>query len=213
MADAIYETARISELERDNGWSPIRRHLNVMAFGVNAWTKHESGATVIPEHDERPSGHEELYLVLAGHAVFTVGTDTVDGPAGTIVFVRDPIAKRGAVARDPETSVLAIGGSPGQAYRPRSWETNSDVIELFDRGLHQEAKQVLTEALERYEDRATILYNLACAEAQLGDADAAFEYLQAGLSERPDLAGIAREDSDLEPIRADPRFADVVAVA
>jgi tetratricopeptide (TPR) repeat protein len=213
VADAIYETTRISELERDNGWSPIRRHLNVSAFGVNAWTKHEAGATVIPEHDERPSGHEELYLVLAGHAVFTVATDEIDAPAGTIVFVRDPLAQRGAVARAPDTSVLVVGGPPGQAYKPRSWEANSDVIELFDRGLHEQAKQVLTEALDRYEDRATILYNLACAEAQLGDVDAALEYLRAGLRERPDLAGTAREDSDLEPIRADPRFAGIVAVA
>jgi hypothetical protein len=65
---------------------------------------------------------------------------------------------------------------------------------------------VLIEALDRYEDRGAILYNLACAEAQLGETDAALEHLAAGLKERPDLAEGARDDSDLAPIRDDPRF-------
>ena len=64
----------------------------------------------------------------------------------------------------------------------------------------------MLDALDRYEDRGTILYNLACAEAQLGEADAALEHLAAAIAERPDLADNAREDSDLDPIRADPRF-------
>jgi len=211
VAGKTFATARIAELEGPGGWSPIRRNLGVMAFGVNAWTAHEPGATVIPEHDERPSGHEELYLVIAGHADFTVATQQVDAPAGTLVFVRDPAAMRGAVAREGGTSVLAIGGMPGQAYRPRSWETNADVIALLNSGRHEDAKRLLTEALDRYEDRASILYNLACTEAQLGNVDAALEHLRASLIERPEFAAHASEDSDLEPIRDDPRFARITA--
>jgi hypothetical protein len=68
MTGKSYEAARIAELERPDGWSPIRRRFAVQAFGINAWSAHEPGAAVIPEHDERPSGHEELYLVTAGRA-------------------------------------------------------------------------------------------------------------------------------------------------
>lgn len=213
MTERVYETTRIAELERADGWSPIRRALEVRAFGINAWTAQEPDASVIPAHDERPSGQEELYLVTAGRATFTVEGEQVDAPAGTIVFVRDPAATRGAVAREPGTTVLSVGAKPGEAYRPRAWETNRDVFALLDSGKPEEAKRVLTEALDRYDDRGTIFYNLACAEAQLGEADAAIEHLRAALEERPSLADEARKDSDFEPIRDDPRFVEVVAAA
>src|SRR5207244_13171291 len=129
-----YETATIADLARPNGWSPIRRELGVQAFGINAWSAQEPGRRIIAEYDEKPSGHEELYVVVAGRATFTVGGDEVDAPVGTIVFVRDPEAKRGAVAAEPGTTVLAVGAQPGEAYRPRSWETNIEVMAMFDDG-------------------------------------------------------------------------------
>jgi tetratricopeptide (TPR) repeat protein len=166
---------------------------------------------VIPEHDERPTGHEELYLVTAGHAIFTVEGEELDAPAGTIVFVRDPAATRRAVAREPGTTILSVGAKPGEAYRPLAWEVNRDVFALFDNGRHAEAKRVLTEALDRYDDRGGLFYNLACAEAQLGETDAALEHLRAAIGERPALADGAPGDADLEPLRGDPRFAEIVA--
>jgi tetratricopeptide (TPR) repeat protein len=183
----------------------------VSAFGVNAWTAHEAEAPVIPVHDEEPTGHEELYLVTAGLATFTVGGESVDAPAGTIVFVRDPTAAPGAVAREAGTVVLSVGAAPGEPYRPRAWEVNRDVIALLDDGQPAEAKRLLIEALDRYDDRGSLFYNLACAEAQLGETEAALEHLRAALDERPSLADAAREDSDLERIRDHPRFAGVLA--
>lgn len=205
--------AAVGELEDERGWSPIRKHLDVRAFGINAWTAHEAGATVISEHGEQPSGHEELYLVVAGHATFTVEGEEIDAPVGTIVFVRDPAATRAAVAREPGTTVVAVGGRPGEAYRPRSWETNAEVFALLDRGENAEAKRVLLEALEQYDDRGGLYYNLACAEAQLGETEDALDHLRAALRERPPLAENARTDSDLVPIRDDPRFAEIVGAS
>lgn len=213
VATSAYETTRIADLERPDGWSPIRLALDVRAFGINAWTAHEAGGSVIPEHREGPSGHEELYVVTAGHATFTVEGEAVDAPVGTLLFVRDPAAVRGAVAREPGTTVLSVGGKPGEAYRPRSWETNRDVFALLDSGRPGEAKQVLIEALDRYDDRGALFYNLACAEAQLGETDSAIEHLRAAVAERPSLAEEAPEDADLEPLRGDPRFAEIVAVS
>jgi tetratricopeptide (TPR) repeat protein len=208
-----YKTARIDELERPDGWSPIRLALDVQSFGVNAWTAHEGGEQLISEHEEEPSGHEELYVGIAGHASFTVAGEEIDAPTGTIVFVGDPLTMRGAVARDAGTTVLAIGGKPGEAYEPRSWEATHGVLGLFERGEHEEAKRLLLEALESYPDEGTIYYNLACAEAQLGDTDAALERLRTALAKSPSLAGLARDDSDFEPIRDDPHFAEIVAAS
>jgi tetratricopeptide (TPR) repeat protein len=214
MSAKPFETTSIAALERaDDGWSPIRRRLDVRAFGVNAWTAHDAGATVIPEHDERDSGHEELYVVTAGHATFTAGDEEIDALAGTLVFFRDPTVFRGAVAREADTTVLAIGAKAGEAYRPRAWETNADVIALLDVGRHEEAKTMLLAAIDQYDDRGGLLYNLACAEAQLGRVDAALDRLQAALKVRPELAKYAPEDADFEPIRDDPRFAEIVNAA
>jgi quercetin dioxygenase-like cupin family protein len=204
------QTARIEDLVDERGWSPIRLRLDVRAFGINGWTAKEAGDAVIPEHDEVPSGHEELYLVTAGHATFTVDGEQIDAPSGAIVFVPDPAVKRGAVAREPATTVLAIGGTPGEAYQPRAWETNAEVLDLFDRGDHAAAKRVLSAALEEYSDHDLLHYNLACAEAQLGNLDAAFDHLRAALDHRPELAESARTDHDLESLHDDPRFGQIV---
>jgi tetratricopeptide (TPR) repeat protein len=205
-----HTTATIAGLERADGWSPIRKQLGVQAFGINAWTSREAAGVVIPEHDEVPSGHEELYLVAAGHATFTVAGEEVDAPSGTLVFVPSPATKRGAVAREAGTTVLALGARPGAPYRPRAWETNVDVFAMFDEGRYEEAKQLLLDALGQYEDQGTLLYNLACAEARLGNPDAALDYLRAGLEERPDLRESARGDEDLAALHEDPRFAELV---
>jgi tetratricopeptide (TPR) repeat protein len=211
VATQAYRTARLGDLERADGWAPIRAALDVRSFGINAWTAHEAGATLIPAHDEVPSGHEELFLVTAGHARFTIGGEELDAPAGQIVFVADPAVSRSAVAVAAETTVVSVGATAGRAFEPRSWELNRDVIALLDAGRHAEAREQLLDALERYEDRETVLYNLACAEAQLGQTDAAFRHLGEAFRLRPAFAEHAGDDPDLEPLRADPRFAELTA--
>jgi tetratricopeptide (TPR) repeat protein len=212
MTDS-FQTASLDQLERTDGWAPIRRHFGIKAFGINAWTAHEADATLIPYHAEEPSGHEELYIVTAGHATFRVGIQDIDAPAGTIVFVRDPLMQRGAVAKEPETTVISVGAKPGEAFVARTWETNPDVLPLFEKGEHEEAKRVLLEALDEYEDTAILHYNLACCEAQLGDTEAAIEYFRTAVGMQPQLAGYAAGDSDLEPIKADPRYAEIATVS
>ncbi len=208
---STYETARLADVRREDGWAPIRLALGVRAFGVNGWTGREDGDVVIPEHDEVPTGHEELYVVVSGHATFTVAGDEVDATTGTIVFVRDPSAKCGAVAREPDTTVLSVGAKAGEAFTPQPWETNRDVFALLDAGKAAEAKELLTDAIRRYEDTGTLYYNLACAEAMLGETDAAIEHLRTALEGNPSLAAYLPEDKDLASLRDDPRFAELLS--
>ena len=203
--------ATIAELARDgDGWSPLRMHLDVRSFGVNAWTATEAGGRLIGEHDEVPSGHEELYLITAGSATFTVDGDEIEAPAGTVVFVPDPASKRTAVADEAGTTVFAVGGQPDAVYRPRAWEQNASVFPLFGEGDYNGAKRALTEALDRYEDREGLLYNLACAEARLGETDAAIGHLGESIALRPSFAELARNDEDLDALKSDPRFDEIV---
>jgi hypothetical protein len=125
------KTLRLDEVEPTliDGtlWKPIRSTLGIRAFGINAYAAEHAGDRLFNEHDETESfagrqQHEELYVVLEGRATFTVDGEEVDAPARTLVFVESPASRRGAVAAEPGTSVLALGGPVGEAYEPGPWE-------------------------------------------------------------------------------------------
>ena len=108
-------------------WKPLRHHFGIRAFGINAWVAHEAGEVLIEGHDEIPQEgdagpHEEIYVVLRGHATFEVDGERMAAPAGTLVYVRDPKLWRAAVADEAGTAVLAVGAEPGAAFEPSDWE-------------------------------------------------------------------------------------------
>ena len=81
-----------------------------------------AGDVFTSEHDELDTKHEELFFVASGHVTFTVAGETVEAPAGTFVHVPDPAVVRGAITREPGTTLLAVGGKPGKAYEVSAWE-------------------------------------------------------------------------------------------
>ena len=107
---------------------PVRRRLGIEAFGAHARVAHAAGDLLVMPHDERAAGpygtagHQELYVVLRGHATFTFDGQEVDAPAGTLLFVRDPAVVRSAVANEADTAVLGIGAPAGEPYRVAPWE-------------------------------------------------------------------------------------------
>jgi tetratricopeptide (TPR) repeat protein len=203
-----FQVVRLDEIEPSTareGWVPIRRRLGISAFGINAWSAAEGGE-VIPDHDEVPTGHEELYYVLEGTATFTLDGQTAEATAGTLVLVSDPATKRSAVAGAGGATVLTVGGKPGEAFRVSAWEVNSEVFPLFDRGEYAEAKRLLAETLAEHPDAGGVLYNLACAEAQLGEREAALGHLRRALEIHPGFAEPIHSDDDLASLRDDPGF-------
>jgi quercetin dioxygenase-like cupin family protein len=213
-----FQVASLSETELPTSnpairWSPIRRHFDVRGFGINAWTASEAGTQVISEHDEvgpRAHRHEELYLVVTGRATFTVEGETIDAPAGTAVFVRDPTAKRGAVAEEKDTTVLAVGATPGEAFTPSQWERSAPALAYFATQEYEKAHEVLSEVIHEDPTDATVLFNLACAESLLGRTDDAIGHLEQSIANDESFRELARTDTDFDPIRDEPRFRELV---
>jgi hypothetical protein len=55
-------------------------------------------------------------------------------------------------------------------------------------------------------EAAGLLYNLACAEALLGEPDAALDHLGRAVAAERRFAEYARDDGDLASVRDDPRL-------
>jgi tetratricopeptide (TPR) repeat protein len=207
-----FQTARLDQLDRFGGefdTIPIRIPLGIAAFGVNAYGSREAGGHVIEEHDELGAGagrHEELYLVLGGHARFVVGGEELDAPAGTLVFVRDPATRRAATAVEPDTTVLVVGGTAGEAFRPSPWESWLEALPFYKTGEFDAAAAVLERALALHPDNPNVLYNLACCEALAGRSEDALEHLTRSAERDPRVVEWAASDEDLDSIRDDERF-------
>jgi hypothetical protein len=122
-----YRRAHFSELPTfasdlvEAEWKPVRHHFGISAFGTNAYVARREGELLIEEHSEGDGGHEELYVVLAGEARFTVDGESFAAPPGTLVFV-PPALVRTAVAATAGTAVLAVGAIPGATFEVSRWE-------------------------------------------------------------------------------------------
>jgi hypothetical protein len=184
-------------------WQPVRKPLGITAFGINAYTAANAGDEVVEEHTEQIE--EEAYVVIRGHATFTVDGEEIDAPWGTIVFLDDPKQRRGAVAKEAETTVLAIGGQPG-AHPVSSWEYIFPSLPARNAEDWDTARAILEEAIAERDDIPAIKYHLACVEARAGNADRALELLNVACEARPDYAGAAAKEDDLASLRDDPRF-------
>ena len=183
-------------------WKPIRRTLGITAFGINAYTAGKAGDEVVEDHTEQT--HEEAYVVVRGHATFTVDGEEVDAPAGTIVFLDDPEQRRHAVATEAGTTVLAIGGQPG-THTISSWEYIFPSLPARNEGDWDAARNILEGALAEH-DIPAIRYHLAQVEARAGNADRALEQLRIAVAARPDYVASAATEDDFASIRDDPRF-------
>lgn len=190
----------------------IRRHFGIQGFGVRA-NRAVGDGHVVGEHDEvglGGSGQEELYLVVSGAATFNIDGERVEAPAGTLVFVRDPAAKRSAVAKEEGTTVLAIGGTPGEAYRISSGEAMNEMWEPYRAGDYEAALEKLQPVLEERPE-ALVYFNVACMEARLGRTDDAIAHLEQAVEADDRIKENIRTDDDLDSIRDDPRFAALAA--
>ena len=181
-------------------WTPIRKHFGITAFGVNAYTATEAGQDVVEEHDEARLGHEELYVVVTGRATFVLDGEEHEVPAGSAVYLRDPKVNRFARAEEPGTTVLAIGGKPGQ-HEISAWEYFFSAYPKADTGDYEGALAELDAGLAQKPDHPPLLYHRACILARAGRHDEARGFLERALEGDPNLQKWADEDEDLAALR------------
>jgi tetratricopeptide (TPR) repeat protein len=123
--------------------------------------------------------------------------------------VRDPAAKRSAVATEAGTTVLAVGGTPGQAYRVQPPEAQ-EAMQAYNAGDFETALERIQQVLAREPNDVLSLFNAACFEARLGRTDDAIEHLRLAIEQNELAVDQARGDEDFDSIREDPRFKKLV---
>lgn len=212
---ASYEVARFdetsgTEVEGGRVRFDVRRELGINSFGSSAMRSTDGGMLVREHHEAEfsigQSGQEELYVVVSGHATFTVNGEEIDAPAGTMVFVRDPAAVRSAEAKEPGTTVFMVGGKPGEAFFAVPREVD-DGMTAYNARDFETAIENFERALENGLQRDTgVLYNIACCEALRGQPDAAIERLEAAIRADDQARELAQTDEDFDSLREDPRF-------
>jgi hypothetical protein len=203
--------AHIDDLERRGRDIPVREHFRIRAFGINAFKPAEDG-TLIGDHDEAGTGQEELYVVLDGNATFEIDGETVDAPAGTLVFVR-PESRRKATG---DGTVLVLGGTPGEAYQAIDW---GEAWTFHNQSMHAYAEQRYADALEAVRaglqhspDHPGLHYNYACFATLAGDTgDETFDHLRRSVELMPRFGDQARKDDDFAAVRDDPRFEEALS--
>jgi hypothetical protein len=205
-----YAVARLEEIEEltdgREPFRPVRHHFGITSFGVNAWTAANTGDRIINEHDESdPDDNEELYLVVQGRATFELDGDRVAAPTGTFVFA-PPGVKRTAFAEEPETTVIALGGTPGKAYEPDGWEIWAPLTPLYTAGKYAEAADRGRQLVQAHPQYTGLLYNLACCESLAGRTADAVAHLGLAIDRSERWRLYAQDDSDFDPIRDEPAF-------
>ena len=210
MTSKAWEAVHVDELDAipvaGVVWHPVRRRLGIEAFGMNVYTAEAVGKQIVEEHDESSLGHQEVYVVVRGRVTFTVDGETIDAPAGTIVFIREPALKRVGVAETEDALVLAVGNAAGRAYEPSAWETSFAAAPLLDQGRFEEALALFADGLREHPGNPSLLYNLACAEARAGRREDAIGHLREAIAAQDRFAERARSDPDFDSIRDDPAF-------
>jgi tetratricopeptide (TPR) repeat protein len=216
-----YVFARLGEIEpapliapgaTDDGRQrfDVRRRFDITSFGIQAF-RAPSEVDVIREHTETgfaTAGQEELYVVLNGAATFEIDGEPVEAEAGSLVLVQ-PAAKRKAVAKEDGTTILVVGGTPGEAYDPAPIEA-VEAMAAYGKGDYETAVAKQLAVVEKRPHDAVAYFNAACFEARAGRADEAIEHLRQAVELNERVKELMATDEDLDSIRDDPRF-DVLA--
>jgi uncharacterized Ntn-hydrolase superfamily protein len=90
------------------------------------------------------------------------------------------------------------------------WDALRCASLFHEPGKYAQGVVVLREALGRHGEDAVLLYDLACFESLAGDTEEALGHVARSLELDPQLGSGAAADSDLEALRQDPRFEQLV---
>jgi hypothetical protein len=142
---------------------------------------------------------------------------------GSTVFYTEP--------DEPDLIVVAIGAfadpsfpapvASGYGDRRHPWvvlpdgvendESWAQLRELYDRGRYAEVADRGRELIAANPGDVRLIYNIACCESLAGRTAEAIEHLRLAVERAPARArSLAAEDSDLDPIRNEPGFRELI---
>jgi mannose-6-phosphate isomerase-like protein (cupin superfamily) len=122
---------RFDEMEAALGgvFVRVRAELGVTAFGLQVldlpagfdqpYAAHAHVGNP-PERDFANTGQEEVYVPLSGRGTLIAGEERIELTPGMAVRV-GAAQMRNVVTGDEPLRYLAIGGTPGEAYRPTAF--------------------------------------------------------------------------------------------
>src|SRR5262249_21869553 len=126
------------------------------------------------------------------------------------------VTKTSNVTRESKHSYVEHGGLTAADKKAEA----QDGTYWFNRGylLHQsdkyvEAIEAVTRSIALNYRQATSMYNIACGYSLLNDKDNALFWLDRSLGVGFDRADLLKQDSDLDPLRSDPRFNEILKKA
>jgi hypothetical protein len=166
----------------------------------------EDFTRISDEDDRRPHGFH--FCPECGSQVFSTEPDEPDLIVVSVGSFADP-------AFPPPTEA-------GYTHRRHHWLTmpaplqtpGADLWEpvrpLYAAGEYAEAAARGRELLDAHPGLGMLFYNTACCESLAGETDDAVTHLARAIELWDGCRGLAREDSDFDPIRGDPAFARLV---
>jgi uncharacterized cupin superfamily protein len=119
MATVKKSISDIEYYQGEHAIAGIRFRSAREAMGISAWGMNvlelDADCDGYPEHDHAHDGQEEIYLVLEGSIILTESGVEHTLIRGDMVRV-GPETLRKFVTRDEPATILALGGTPRQAY-------------------------------------------------------------------------------------------------
>jgi hypothetical protein len=179
-------------------WRPIRRLLGAEIVGMAVFTAERPGEVVVEPHTEVDDGrgHQEVYVVLRGAALFLIDGTQVAAPAGTFLRV-EPQAHREATARKPDTAVLALGGE--STFEPGA----SEWIERargYIRSDPPRAREIVEDLRRQLPGDRAIDVGEALLAVGRNDESHARTILAALINDAPQLREVLDSDPDLRDL-------------
>jgi hypothetical protein len=182
-------------------WRPVRSALGTRIVGIAAYTAERAGQPLIEEHceDEDGRGHEEMYVVLSGSATFMLDSERVDAAAGTFVLV-SPRVRRSAVAAQPGSAILAIGGPSTFVPAESDWIERARPYIRSDPAL---AAELIGELRPAQPDSPGVVVADALLALGRGEEQLALDFVADVLRRWPQAEPALRSDPDLGPVLTD----------
>jgi uncharacterized cupin superfamily protein len=112
---------RVEDFDSPNGggFCRARASLGVTSFGMQV-ENFPPNFEHYPEHDHADDGQEEIYTALSGSATLHAEGQTYSLEPGVFVRVGPSVTRKITTGEQP-VQLLALGGTPGQAYSAPSF--------------------------------------------------------------------------------------------